>query len=88
MPVVLRTQGSITTARSLWQQRRDGFPSDNRYHAVWVPAIAGTTDEIAFRDVCMCLSAGERERPRPLYIRARFSLRKARGSLAATSGPR
>jgi hypothetical protein len=33
--------------------RWDGFPSDNEYHAVWVPACAGTTDEIAFRDVCM-----------------------------------
>jgi len=27
---------------------RNGFLSNNRYHAVWVPAFAGTTDEIAF----------------------------------------
>ncbi len=33
---------------ALW---RDGFLSDHEYHAVWVPACAGTTDEIAFRDV-------------------------------------
>ena len=31
--------------------RRDGFLSNNEYHAVWVPACAGTTDEIAFRDM-------------------------------------
>jgi hypothetical protein len=52
-PSSLRTQGPITTGLSLWRQRRDGSLSDNKYHAVWVPASAGTTDEVAFRDVHM-----------------------------------
>jgi hypothetical protein len=26
--------------------RRDGFLSNNKYHAVWVPAFAGTTESL------------------------------------------
>ena len=52
----LRTQGPITTGRSLWQQRWDGFLSNYEYHAVWVPAFAGTTLRLPF-EICACLSA-------------------------------
>src|SRR5262249_39665447 len=44
----LRTQGPITTGWSLWRERWDGFPPHNKYHAVWVPAFEGTTDESAW----------------------------------------
>jgi hypothetical protein len=39
----LRTQGPITTGWNLWHDGGTALFSNNRYHAVWVPACAGTT---------------------------------------------
>jgi hypothetical protein len=43
LTVVPAHAGTHNHRLSLWHQSRDGFLSDNEYHAVWVPAFAGTT---------------------------------------------
>ena len=69
-PSSLRTQGPITTGPSLWHFGGNGFPSNNKYHAVWVPAFAWTHMPFEMRayairrlDVIARSASPERRRP-------------------------
>src|SRR5215475_13678276 len=45
LPVVPANAGTHNHRLEFVARTWDGFPSDNKHHAVWVPAFAGTTDD-------------------------------------------